>query len=78
MSAWIFGVYGGGTGNTRDDPASNACVFATEAEAERAGRELLRRWTQPSAFVVLPAPAGARVNYVFPADAHRPSRREAP
>jgi hypothetical protein len=47
------GVFGGGTGSTKESPCSNGCVFATPEEAGRAGVELLMRWFMPSDFVVL-------------------------
>lgn len=51
--------------------AKNGVVFATELEAERAGRELLARWTMYSTFTVertTEAPT-----YTFPVDANRPT-----
>lgn len=66
-----YGVYGGSTGNTREEPAFNATVFATAEEASRGGRELLSRWTMPTGFVVVPTDAAA--NYVFHAGAQRPT-----
>lgn len=65
-----FGVYGGGTGNTKESPASSSQVFATEEEAHRAGDELLMRWFAPSDFVVFEVDEPA--NYVFPASERRP------
>jgi hypothetical protein len=47
------GVYGGGTGSTKETACSNGCAFSTFEEATRAGVELLMRWFMPSDFVVL-------------------------
>lgn len=41
------GVYGKVCGNTKEKPATNACVFATRKEAVDAGNELLSRWMAP-------------------------------
>lgn len=68
--SYKYGVYGGGTGNTKDKPATNGTAFATAEEAYRAGHELLARWTQPDGFVVYES--DEPVSYTFPADAHRP------
>ena len=64
------GVYGGGTGNTRERPACSAVVFATADEADRAGDELLSRWTTPSAHCVIEV--DLPVNYEFPVGTPRP------
>jgi hypothetical protein len=69
------GVYGGGTGNTREHPASNGCVFATKSEARRAGAELLSRWMQPSDFRVIET-TEEEINYRFPRRSSRPERIE--
>ena len=47
----------------RENPATNACVFATEEEATAAGNELLSRWYVPESFEVRPTEDD--VNYVF-------------
>ncbi len=53
--SYKVGVYGGGTGNTLENPASNNLRFKTHEEANQYGLDLLMRWTQPSDFVVLPS-----------------------
>jgi hypothetical protein len=72
-----YGVYGGGTGNTRERPAFNATVFATEDEASRGGEELMLRWLSPTGFTVVEV--GDEPNYEFPQGASRPTpiRKEA-
>ena len=47
----------------RENPATNACVFATEEEATAAGHELLSRWYVPESFEV--RPTDDPVNYTF-------------
>ena len=51
--SYYVGVYGGGTGNTKDNPASASMRYATYDEAEAYGCDLLCRWTQPSDFIVI-------------------------
>ncbi len=63
MTSFKVGVYGGGTGNTIDDPASSAVRFATEEEGQAYGRDLLSRWMVPEAFVVLSSMDP--VNYIW-------------
>ena len=63
-------VYGGGTGNTKENPATNRVAFATKDEAERAGHELLSRWFGPDNFLV--RESDEPVNYAFPVGANRP------
>jgi len=43
--------------------STNGCRYATEAEAEAAGKELLSRWYVPTAS--RPAPSDDPVNYRF-------------
>lgn len=64
-------MFGGSSGNTRENPATNGCVFATAEEAERAHAELFYRWwgTPPEHFV---GEVPEEANYEFPADAARP------
>ena len=47
----------------RENPATNACVFATVEEAMAAGNELLSRWMSPESFEV--RPTDDEVNYTF-------------
>ena len=68
--SYQFGVYGGGCGNTIDNPSTNSCHFATEQEAIRAGNELLSRWFMPSGFKVLES--DSEPNYEFPDDCSQP------
>lgn len=65
-----FGVYGGGTGNDKERPSTNACIYATKEEAARAGVELLSRWTMPEGFVVMAV--DEEPNYEFPIGLDRP------
>ena len=51
-------------------PCFNGCVFETRTEANRAGVELLSRWTLPHHFEVFPTEEP--INYCFPDDAYRP------
>ena len=68
---WKYGIHMAG----QKEPSFNACVFATRAEAMRAGHELLSRWTAPKLFTV--HRTADEPNYAFPADADRPiSMRE--
>ena len=50
--------------------SSNACVFATYNEADRAGKELLSRWTLPHHHSVIET--DEPVNYEFPEGIDRP------
>ena len=69
--SYQFRVFGGGTGSTADEPSQpNACHFATENEAYKAGAELLQRWTMPSDYVVVES--DAEPNYEFPDGCSRP------
>lgn len=67
---WKYGVYGKACGNTEDAPAFNAVVFATQDEANRAGKELLWRWMAPDGFVTVQV--DEEPNYTFPTEASRP------
>jgi hypothetical protein len=55
-----------------DAACTNDCVFATHDEADRAGRELLSRWTLPHHHSVVETDRA--VNYEFPEGAGRPTR----
>lgn len=65
------GVYGTAVGSTKKHPSSNACVFATHKEAQRAGVEMLSRWMGPDDFRVVEQTKEAP-NYVFPLGDARP------
>lgn len=52
LRSYKAGFYGGGTGNTKDNPAYNSLRFATREEAETYAKDLFMRWTQPSAWMV--------------------------
>lgn len=67
---WKYGVYGGGTGNSKENPAFNAVVYPTKEEAEAGGSELLSRWFAPSDFVVVEVMEEA--NYRFDFESYRP------
>lgn len=60
-----------------EPPSTNACRYATAKEAERAGDELLSRWTYPTGYEV--RESADPVNCEFPEDAARPQRlKEGP
>jgi hypothetical protein len=61
--AFKFGVFGGSTGNTKENPGFNQQVFATHEEAHCAGFQLLLRWFAPNDFLVVEV--DEPVNYRF-------------
>lgn len=58
-----------------EKPTTNGVRFATAAEANRAGHELLSRWFLPTGFEV--RESDDPVNYEFPESAQRPVRIES-
>ena len=61
----------------KDSWSSNALRFATAAEAERAGDELLSRWTVPLSSRATETP-DEPVTHMFPLGESRPSPLPAP
>ena len=59
-----------------DKPCTNAVVFATEKEANEAGKELLSRWFVPYDYTVVTT--DDPVNYRFNFEEYRPERIEIP